>query len=620
MNYNIGCEIKIFQNILYRLLTKLKKTLRFVVVFLVIIGWVFSGWPTIPFLNFPQKIQEAQATAPTFVSAGTVAVDTSGNCSITPGPPTHQANDIIIVSAWQTGGGPIDTATSGWAEIVEVDSTGDAAWYWTRATGAGTAGPTITGQGTDCFGIAYIIRGAIETGTPYEDATTAGDGATEDNTPDTATITTTNVDRFAMAFVAHGGESAGVTWSSGNPPDTWTANSNVDDANGTDAGFYVISKTIAAVGDVTTVVVGTMSAATLAVTLTLAFIPQPTAALTGTVTSSITEADIVTGGKTIILTLNGDNWVADGATFDAQRQNIINGLDSAQAEGTGWDAVVKANEVVGAVVRTSATVVTITLSAHATYNITATETITATIPSTAVVGGNALVATPTFTVSAIAVATITQNNFEFWEDNGALTPTAIWGNPDIVENVALNAIPFTNDPIDPGDEIRIRMNMTIGVATLDAAGEGFILAYSEAQDCTTASSWTDVDAAGGAGVWVFSSDTDVGDNTELANPTLLVSESDVAGRYNRSDPTTTNPNAVTAGQDLEWDWHVVYNSANTAGAKTYCFRIETDGGAALDAYNSDSYPRVDIRPATSDQMRHGNFFTSGTERGFFWAD
>jgi hypothetical protein len=34
------------------------------------------------------------------------------------------------------------------------------------------------------------------------------------------------------------------------------------------------------------------------------------AAITGTATASITEADVVTGGKTVILTLTGDTWVA----------------------------------------------------------------------------------------------------------------------------------------------------------------------------------------------------------------------------------------------------------------------------------------------------------------------
>ncbi len=126
---------------------------------------------------------------------------------------------------------------------------------------------------------------------------------------------------------------------------------------------------------------------------------QVSAAVTGTMTvDPIREPAIVAGGKTIILTLTGDTWVAAGAAFDAQRQNIINGLDSAGAEANGWDAKVKGLEVVGAVVRTSNTVVTITLTAEAAYNITATEVITATIPGTAVAGGNAIVATPTFRV------------------------------------------------------------------------------------------------------------------------------------------------------------------------------------------------------------------------------
>ena len=147
-----------------------------------------------------------------------------------------------------------------------------------------------------------------------------------------------------------------------------------------------------------------LSATTETATFTISIKPPvaaDSAALTGTATASITETDVVTGSKTVILTLTGDTWVTTGATFDAQRQNIINGIDSAQAEATGWDAEVKAKEVVGAVVRTSDTVVTITLTAQAGYNITATETITATIPATALTGAAALVASPTFTVSPI---------------------------------------------------------------------------------------------------------------------------------------------------------------------------------------------------------------------------
>lgn len=124
----------------------------------------------------------------------------------------------------------------------------------------------------------------------------------------------------------------------------------------------------------------------------------------GTITASINEGDIVTGGKVLTLTLTNDTWV-DPGSFDAQRQPIINGIDSNFAEATGWDAVVKATLAVTAVVRTSPTVVTITLPAFATFNITATETITPTVPSTALTGGNALVASPAFTV-AVNVALV----------------------------------------------------------------------------------------------------------------------------------------------------------------------------------------------------------------------
>jgi hypothetical protein len=130
------------------------------------------------------------------------------------------------------------------------------------------------------------------------------------------------------------------------------------------------------------------------------------AVLTGTAVPTITEADVVAGGKTIVITLTGDTWVASGATFDGQRQNIINGLDSAQSEANGWDAVVKATQGVSGVVRTSDTVVTITLDAFATYDITATETITCTVPATALIGAIALVATPTFTVTAVGAQAV----------------------------------------------------------------------------------------------------------------------------------------------------------------------------------------------------------------------
>ena len=125
-------------------------------------------------------------------------------------------------------------------------------------------------------------------------------------------------------------------------------------------------------------------------------------AITGTLTTTghNRERDIVVGGKTLILTLTADTWVAAGATFNAERQGIIDGLVSAQAEDAGWNETVLAALAVGDVARTSDTVVTITLPAVPTYEITANETITVTVPATALTGGVAAVATPTVAVLA----------------------------------------------------------------------------------------------------------------------------------------------------------------------------------------------------------------------------
>lgn len=135
----------------------------------------------------------------------------------------------------------------------------------------------------------------------------------------------------------------------------------------------------------------------------------PSAAITGTATAAIDEDDVVAGGKTIIITLTDDTWVASGGTFDGIRQDIIDGLDSAQSEGTGWNAEVRDKQGVSGVVRTSDTVVTITLDAQAAYDITAQETITVTVPATALTGAAPLTGSPTFTVDFVPAAGQTYN-------------------------------------------------------------------------------------------------------------------------------------------------------------------------------------------------------------------
>lgn len=132
-----------------------------------------------------------------------------------------------------------------------------------------------------------------------------------------------------------------------------------------------------------------------------------TSVTTGTAVPTQTEAEVVTGGKTIILTLTGDTWVAAGTGpigSTADTQAIIDGLTAASSPTNGWNNEVRDKEVTTAVVRTSATVCTITLTASAAYDISSTETITPTIPAAVLVtSADPVVSTPTFTVTAIAV-------------------------------------------------------------------------------------------------------------------------------------------------------------------------------------------------------------------------
>ncbi len=156
----------------------------------------------------------------------------------------------------------------------------------------------------------------------------------------------------------------------------------------------------------------------------------PTTAVTGTIGDGATEQEVRDGGGTVLLTLTDTTWVAAGATFNAQRQNIIDGLDSAESETYGWNAEVRDEMAVGSVVRTSDTLVTITVDADDVggYRITSSETITATVPSTATAAGAAMTASPTFTISAASETAAVTGTLS----DGGTSPEIIAGGETVI--------------------------------------------------------------------------------------------------------------------------------------------------------------------------------------------
>lgn len=204
------------------------------------------------------------------------SVTYGGNAAInfTPAMPSHQANDILFVSAPQmasSGVGPV-TATGGWAEIAKRAAGMRGTWFWKRAVDGSTAGPTITSdQNADIYAVTYVIRGCVESGTPYEDPTTAG--ANVGSTPAASSeITTTGVNRLVLCSLGIFEQQA-IT---GYPPSGWTDESNLTDANGGGTRIILASQEVATASTVTAATMGTLSGGNdfdIWESLTLAFIP-----------------------------------------------------------------------------------------------------------------------------------------------------------------------------------------------------------------------------------------------------------------------------------------------------------------------------------------------------------
>jgi len=299
-----------------------------------------------------------------------------GGASLTPSVSDDFGD--TVGGAWQTHG-PLNDPLNNFKAVC---------FYRTVGTGASNKTVTVSISGgvnkRICLHLAEYKSSV--SGTFAVDGTPVSGSATSTNpTPSSAITTTTDTSVVLGYAIANGGSltaGSGYTSVSSTAVTVWD---RVEHQITTSAGNYTPNWT-ANNGD------------WAALGIAFQVVAPTSIALTGTVTTA-KEADIVAGGKTIILTVSNDTWVADDGTFAGQRQNIIDGIDSAQSEATGWDAEVKAKQGVAGVVRTSNTVATITLDAQAAYDITALETITATIPATALVGNAQVVASPTFNIT-----------------------------------------------------------------------------------------------------------------------------------------------------------------------------------------------------------------------------
>ena len=149
---------------------RFKKTLKTIFVFTLIFSWVFSGWPRIwqnPLL--PPKIQKAHA-AVAYQGSSLVAAASTG-ADVTPGLPTHQADDIFLLQVLVRDVDDTLTVTD-WTQITTIDdgTAGRHWWYWKRATSDSETAPLVDKSTTsgDTYATVTSYRGAVTSGDPWE--------------------------------------------------------------------------------------------------------------------------------------------------------------------------------------------------------------------------------------------------------------------------------------------------------------------------------------------------------------------------------------------------------------------------------------------------------------------
>jgi hypothetical protein len=167
-----------------------------------------------------------------------------------------------------------------------------------------------------------------------------------------------------------------------------------------------------------------------------------------------------------------------------------------------------------------------------------------------------------------------------------------------------------------------------------------ILAYR----CT----WTDVDNTAGAGIWRYKdltcTPTDCADNALLTGTTLS-STTGTCSIFNACGTWVLSKDAASGGtmglnsgkfQESEWDveangaatstvyYFRIYNAEQdtpvyTQQSSAACLNNNTVGGNVC-TYPSLLTDGVTV-PTTDDEMRHGNYFSGGSEQNFFfWTD
>jgi hypothetical protein len=206
-------------------------------------------------------------------------------------------------------------------------------------------------------------------------------------------------------------------------------------------------------------------------------------------------------------------------------------------------------------------------------------------------------------ITTALIPTFAQNYFRFYEDNDALKPTVPWAGLGEIANITV-----ATNPLAVSEKLRLRMTLLSGTKNAPALSQSFRLQYGKQITSCSAiveGSWTNIGAPGSGSVWRGVNATPVsGTALSATNPPtagdLLLSGSDRAGTYEESNgASASNPYGVAIGEEMEYDWIVQNNGADTES--NYCFRMATTTANVISAYSY--YPTIrtsGFRPKTEN--------------------
>ncbi|PIP34038.1 hypothetical protein COX22_01145, partial [Candidatus Falkowbacteria bacterium CG23_combo_of_CG06-09_8_20_14_all_49_15] len=179
---------------------------------------------------------------------------------------------------------------------------------------------------------------------------------------------------------------------------------------------------------------------------------------------------------------------------------------------------------------------------------------------------------------------LTQNDWRWYANADNTAP----GAAKAAESTAITSVNL-------GDIVRLRLNIGVTRSDLATSTKTFKLQFAAASDCPAASGWTDVGGVADATAWRGYNNPAPADGAALSAD--LLSLSDFPESYEESNPSASNPQAITVNSFGEWDW-VLYNHGASA-LTDYCFRLIQADGTELYDYLSDSFPRLTTAPANT---------------------